>query len=57
MDTAVKDQVKKGSATSFIFMQNKVFLDDIINVAEVRILYIKVSYAVKSVLKIITIQI
>ena len=37
MDTAVKNQVKKGSATSFIFMQNKVFLDDIINVAEVTI--------------------
>jgi hypothetical protein len=36
MDTVINEKVVDKSSSSFIFMQNKVFMDDIINVAEVR---------------------
>lgn len=35
MDTVIKERVVDQSASTYIFMQNKVFLDDIVNVAEV----------------------
>lgn len=36
MDTTMNSRVNKRTPHSVIFMQNKVFLDDVINVAEVR---------------------
>jgi hypothetical protein len=36
MDTVINEKVTNKSPSSFIFMQNKVFMDDIVNVAEVR---------------------
>lgn len=36
MDTFVNKKIAKQTDSSFIFMQNKVFMDDIINVAEVK---------------------
>lgn len=36
MDTVIKERVEGQSASTYIFMQNKVFLDDIVNLTEVR---------------------
>lgn len=36
MDTFVNKKIANQTDSSFIFMQNKVFMDDIINVAEVK---------------------
>lgn len=37
MDKVIKERVDNKTTSTYIFMQNKVFLDDIVNVAEVRI--------------------
>jgi hypothetical protein len=38
MDTVIKDRITDKVASKYIFMQNKVFLDDIVTVAEVKII-------------------
>jgi hypothetical protein len=35
MDTTLKNRVQEKHHSNYIFMQNKTFLDDIVNVAEV----------------------
>ena len=36
MDTFIKKRVIDKTPSTYVFMQNKVFLDDVANVAEVR---------------------
>ena len=36
MDSVLNNRVVNKPASNYIFMQNKVFLDDIVNVAEVK---------------------